>query len=301
MSIINDDPAAQAAADMSRGVEPIISGTPIPITVHKEEDSGPSMPEGGLKPLNNPTPHIDIEEALADDTPGTASFEGPKQEHDFSDFSSDFIEAPIDDIADDATEEKAAGKPIDIVDETPEAEDLINDNSEGAEAETETIAQEETQPEPKEEKEEVKVEPITPIEPIAPIEPITPIEPIAPIKPVAPIEPVSPTKHVNENADIEINAEHACDESNEDFFRATREKIINLRRERNECIVSADKKEDELTTIERYNSQYEITGAFDKIDRESVEKLRNEIRDIRAQADAKDRAIRSALKLVRAM
>ena len=295
MSIINDDPAAQAAADMSRGVEPIISGTPIPITVHKEEDTGPSMPEGGLKPLNDPTPHIDIEEALADDTPGTASFEGPKQEHDLSDFGSDFIEAPIDDIVDDETEEKVAGKPIDIVDETPEAEDLINDNSEGAEAETETIAQAETQPEPKEEKEEVKMEPI------APIEPITPIEPIAPIEPVTPIEPVSPAKHMNESADININAEHACDESNEDFFRATREKITNLRRERNECIVSADKKEDELTTVERYNSQYEITGAFDKIDRESVEKLRTEIRDIRAQADAKDRAIRSALKLVRAM
>ena len=276
MSIINDDPAVQAAVDESRGVKPVITGTPIPITVQKVEDDSPSMPEGGLKPLSNPTPQIDIERALADDTPGTASFEGPKPEHDLSDFGSDFIEAPVEELEEEATEEtveEPAGKSIDIVDRTPEAEDLIgSDEIE----ETNTNATEET----KEEAEENKMEPI---------------------EPIAPIEPVKPIQHINDNLDINIDAEHAYEESNEEFFRATREKISNLRRERNECIVSADKKEDELTTIERRNSQYEIAGEFDKIDRESIDALRNEIRDIRGQADAKDRAIRSALKIIRAL
>ena len=294
MSIINDDPAVQAAADESRGVKPVITGTPIPITVHKVEDDSPSMPEGGLKPLSNPTPQIDIESALADDTPGTASFEGPKPEHDLSDFGSDFIEAPVEELEEEATEEtveEPTEKSIDIVDKTPEAEDLIG----GDEIEeTNTNATEEI----KEEAEENKMESI---EPIAPIEPITPIEPIAPIEPVKPAEPVKPIQHIGDNLDINIDTEHAYEESNEDFFRATREKISNLRRERNECIVSADKKEDELTTIERRNSQYEIAGEFNKIDHESVDTLRNEIRDIRSQADAKDRAIRSALKIIRAL
>ena len=289
MSIINDDPAVQAAVDESRGVKPVITGTPIPITVQKVEDDSPSMPEGGLKPLSNPTPQIDIESALADDTPGTASFEGPKPEHDLSDFGSDFIEAPVEELEEEATEEtveEPAGKSIDIVDRTPEAEDLIgSDEIE----ETNTNATEEIKEEAAEEN---KMEPI---------EPITPIEPIAPIEPVKPAEPVKPIQHINDNLDINIDAEHAYEESNEDFFRATRENIFNLRRERNECIVSADKKEDELTTIERRNSQYEIAGEFDKIDRESIDALRNEIRDIRGQADAKDRAIRSALKIIRAL
>lgn len=284
MSIINDDPAVQAAADESRGVKPVITGTPIPITVQKVEDDSPSMPEGGLKPLSNPTPQIDIESALADDTPGTASFEGPKPEHDLSDFGSDFIEAPVEELEEEATEEPA-GKSIDIVDKTPEAEDLIGSDEV---EETNTNTTEEI----KEEAEENKMEPI---------EPITPIEPIAPIEPVKPAEPVKPIQHIDNNLDINIDTEHAYEESNEDFFRATREKISNLRRERNECIVSADKKEDELTTIERRNSQYEIAGEFDKIDRESVDTLRNEIRDIRGQADAKDKAIRSALKIIRAL
>lgn len=282
MSIINDDPAVQAAADESRGVKPVITGTPIPITVQKVEDDSPSMPEGGLKPLSNPTPQIDIESALADDTPGTASFEGPKPEHDLSDFGSDFIEAPVEELEEEATEETAeepAGKSIDIVDKTPEAEDLIGSDEV---EETNTNATKEI----KEEAEENKMEPI---------------EPITPIEPIAPIEPVKPIQHINDNLDINIDAEHAYEESNEDFFRATREKISNLRRERNECIVSADKKEDELTTIERRNSQYEIAGEFDKIDRESVDALRNEIRNIRGQADAKDKAIRSALKIIRAL
>ena len=282
MSIINDDPAVQAAADESRGVKPVITGTPIPITVQKVEDDSPSMPEGGLKPLSNPTPQIDIESALADDTPGTASFEGPKPEHDLSDFGSDFIEAPVEELEEEATEETAeepAGKSIDIVDKTPEAEDLIGSDEV---EETNTNATEEI----KEEAEENKMEPI---------------EPITPIEPVKPAEPVKPIQHINDNLDINIDTEHAYEESNEDFFRATREKISNLRRERNECIVSADKKEDELTTIERRNSQYEIAGEFDKIDRESVDALRNEIRDIRGQADAKDKAIRSALKIIRAL
>lgn len=274
MSIINDDPAAQAAADESRGVESVIGGTPISITVRKEENDSPSMPEGGLKPLSEPAPQIDIDEALADDTPGTASFEGPKPVKDLSDFGSDFIEAPVDEEGDEAeeatesTEEKPAGKSIDIVDKTPEAEDLINGNTT---EETETEATEEAKEETKEEVEEIKMEPIAPVQ------------------------------HNDEPVNINIDAEHAYEESNEDFFRATREKIVNLRKERNECIVAADKKEDELTNIERYNSQYEIAGAFDKIDRAGVENLRNEIRDLHTQADAKDKAIRSALKIIRAL
>lgn len=297
MSIINDDPNAQAAADESRGIAPVIGGNPIPINVRKEGDDTPSMPEGGLKPLSKPTQiNIDIDAALADDTPGTASFEGPKEQKDLSDFSEigDFIETPVDDIQEEVAPEaepevapeteKPAGKSIDIVDKTPEAEDLFSgDNEEVVE---EKVAEEE------------KVEPIAPVEPV---EPVAPIEPIAPIEPVEPVAPVAPIEHNVASAEINIDAEHAYEEANEDFFRATREKISNLRRERNECIVAADKKEDELTTIERLNSQYEIAGAFEKIDREHVDSLRNEIRDLRGQADTKDKAIRSSLKIIRAL
>jgi len=287
MSIINDDPNAQAAADESRGIAPVIGGNPIPINVRKEGDDTPSMPEGGLKPLSKPTQiNIDIDAALADDTPGTASFEGPKEQKDLSDFSEigDFIETPVDDMPEEVAPEteKPAGKSIDIVDKTPEAEDLFNgDNEEVVE---EKVAEEE------------KVEPIAPVEPV---EPVAPIEPIAPIEPVEPVTPVAPIEHNVASAEINIDAEHAYEEANEDFFRATREKISNLRKERNECIVAADKKEDELTTIERLNSQYEIAGAFEKIDCGHADSLRNEIRDLRSQAGAKDRAIHSSLKIIR--
>ena len=237
---MNDDPSLQAVADANRDAEAAINDNSVPITV-RTSNNNESTPEGGFRPI--------------------------------ADAGADFIEAPVDDTV----EEKPASKSINIVDQTPEAEDLIN----GAPAE----AAESTEPiEPikdeNETKEEEKVE----------IKPIEPVEPIAPVMP----------SHIN-NADINIDAEHAYEESNEDFFRSTREKISNLRKERNECIVSADKKEDELTSIERYNSQYEIAGVFDKIDRERVESLRNEIRDIRAQADAKDKAIRAALKIIRTM
>ena len=290
MSIINDDPNAQAAADESRGIAPVIGGNPISITVRKEEDDGPSMPEGGLKPLPKPEPiSIDIDAALADDTPGTASFEGPKEQRDLSDFSElgDFIETPVDDIPEEVAPEteKPAGKSIDIVDKTPEAEDLFNgDNEEVVE---EKVVEEE------------KMEPIAPVEPVEPVAPIEPIAPIEPVEPAAPVPPVAPIEHNAESVEINIDAEHAYDKANEDFFRATREKISNLRRERNECIVAADKKEDELITVERLNSQYEIAGAFEKIDCEHTDNLLNEIRDLRSQACAKDRAIRSSLKIIR--
>lgn len=237
---MNDDPSLQAVADANREAEAAINDNSIPITV-RTSNNNESTPEGDFKPL--------------------------------ADAGADFIEAPVDD----AVEEKPAGKSINIVDQTPEAEDLIN----GAPAEA---------AEP--------VEPITPIENENETKEEEKVE-IKPIEPVEPIAPVMPS-HAN-NADINIDAEHAYEESNEDFFRSTREKISNLRKERNECIVSADKKEDELTNVERYNSQYEIAGAFDKIDRERVESLRNEIRDIRAQADTKDKAIRAALKIIRTM
>lgn len=237
---MNDDPSLQAVADANREAEAAINDNSIPITV-RTSNNNESTPEGDFKPL--------------------------------ADAGADFIEAPVDD----AVEEKPAGKSINIVDQTPEAEDLIN----GAQAEA---------AEP--------VEPITPIENENETKEEEKVE-IKPIEPVEPIAPVMPS-HAN-NADINIDAEHAYEESNEDFFRSTREKISNLRKERNECIVSADKKEDELTNVERYNSQYEIAGAFDKIDRERVESLRNEIRNIRAQADAKDKAIRAALKIIRTM
>lgn len=237
---MNDDPSLQAVADANREAEAAINDNSVPITV-RTSNNNESTPEGDFKPL--------------------------------ADAGADFIEAPVDD----AVEGKPAGKSINIVDQTPEAEDLIN----GAQAEA---------AEP--------VEPITPIENENETKEEEKVE-IKPIEPVEPIAPVMPS-HAN-NADINIDAEHAYEESNEDFFRSTREKISNLRKERNECIVSADKKEDELTNVERYNSQYEIAGAFDKIDRERVESLRNEIRDIRAQADAKDKAIRAALKIIRTM
>lgn len=194
----------------------------------------------------------------------------------------DFIEAPVE-----SDEEKPAGKSINIVDQTPEAEDLINGVADNNETE---ITEE-------------KVEPMNNIKPIAPVEQLESVAPVEQVEQVAPVEPVAPVmlSHNDEAAEINIDAEHAFEESNEDFFRTTREKIANLRKARNENIVSADKKEDELTTIERYNSQYEITGALDKIDRERVETLRNEIRDLRADADAKDKAIRASLKIIRTL
>ena len=240
---MNDDPSLQAVADANREAEAAINDNSVPITV-RTSNNNESTPEGDFKPL--------------------------------ADAGADFIEAPVDN----AVEEKPAGKSINIVDQTPEAEDLIN----GAPAEAAEAAE--------------PVEPITPIENENETKEEEKVE-VKPIEPVEPIAPVMPS-HAN-NADINIDAEHAYEESNEDFFRNTREKISNLRKERNECIVSADKKEDELTNVERYNSQYEIAGAFDKIDRERVESLRNEIRDIRAQADAKDKAIRAALKIIRTM
>ena len=271
MSIINDDPNVQASADASRGIAPIVSGNPIQINVRKEESDGPSMPEGGLKPLSEPKEPVDIEGALADNTPGTASFEGPKVEKDLSDFSqidpvADFIEAPVEELQEapkqeEQPAEKPAGKSIDIVDKTPEAEDLINGpdtNNENTDNNNEVVEENHVELQvPSEQNQEAPV--------------------------------------VN-NTDFNIDPEHAFEESNEDFFRMTREKIANLRKERNECTVAADKKEDELVTVQRYNSQYEVAGAYDKVDRERVESLRNEIRDLRAQAEGKDKVLRSALK-----
>ena len=245
MSIINDDPNAQADADAERGIAPVIGGTPKPISVQKiDSDDSPSMPKGGLKPLHEHDFQVDVDKALADDTPGTASFDGPR-DNKFVDFS-DFIEAPIDDTPEE-TETKEE-KSINIVDETPEAENLIDDAEEPAE----------------EPKEEPKAEP-------------------------------------KNDGDLKIDPEHAVEEANEDFFRALNERVAKLRRERNELIVQADKKEDEMTMIERYNSQYDLLGEFDKIERDRVESLRNEVRDLREQSKKKDHSIRSILKTIRTM
>ena len=110
------------------------------------------------------------------------------------------------------------GKSIDIVDQTPEAEDLIN------------------------------AEPIEVNQP----------EPEAPVDPEYHEEPKTndePKSYEEPKGEINIDPERACEVENQEFFDIMREKLSNMRRERNECIVQIDKKKDEITFIERRNLQ----------------------------------------------
>lgn len=144
------------------------------------------------------------------------------------------------------------GKSIDIVDQTPEAEDLIN---------AEPI--EVNQPEPE--------------------------------------APVEPEYHEEPKGEINIDPERACEVENQEFFDIMREKLSNMRRERNECIVQIDKKQDEITIIERRNLQYEVAGTPEKVERGRIEQLEAEISEIREQVAAKDRIIHGVLRTLRTL
>ena len=156
------------------------------------------------------------------------------------------------------------GKSIDIVDQTPEAEDLIN------------------------------AEPIEANQP----------EPEAPAEPEYHEEPKTydePKSHEEPKGEINIDPERACEVENQEFFDIMREKLSNLRRERNECIVQIDKKQDEITIIERRNLQYEVAGTPEKVERGHIEQLEAEISDIREQVAAKDRIIHGVLRTLRTL
>ena len=281
MSFFNNNQNTQTAVNQNNIASEPAKSNVIPITV-RTNDSNSSMPAGGLKPLNEERKTINIDAALADDTPGTADFSSANQQQSTPDFSQldvdtgiDFIETPVDKLSEteqgSSEGEKPAEKAINIVDKTPEAENLIDETPTMDAPTMDTSA------------------PKTPVD-LAPES--TPLE--APAETPKETEPHKAPK-------LDIDAEHAFDDTNEDLFHTTREKITNLRKERNELIASVDEKEDELTALERLNSQYEIAGEYEKINYSDIDKLRNEIRDIRTQAETKERALRSALKLIRAM
>jgi hypothetical protein len=294
MSFFNNNQNTQTAVNQNNIASEPAKSNVIPITV-RTNDSNSSMPAGGLKPLNEERKTINIDAALTDDTPGTADFSSANQQQSTPDFSQldvdtgiDFIETPVDKLSEteqgSSEGEKPAEKAINIVDKTPEAENLIDETPTMDAPTMDTSA------------------PKTPVD-LAPES--TPLEapaetPSLPKQPEAPAETPKETE-LHKAPKLDIDAEHAFDDANEDLFHTTREKITNLRKERNELIASVDEKEDELTALERLNSQYEIAGEYEKISYSDIDKLRNEIRDIRTQAETKERALRSALKLIRAM
>ena len=179
--------------------------------------------------------------------------------------------------------QKNSGKSIDIVDKTPEAEDLING------AEVEDYAEDyidygegEEQSEPEATTEEAET---------------------APEKPEAPKE--EPKEEEKEEIIMEepakFDAEHAFDPGNDEYFRITREKLASLRRERNETIVKIDKAEDELTALERENSQFASSGNYDKVNRDRANELRKEIRELHNVIFSKNHTINTLLGVLRAL
>ena len=151
------------------------------------------------------------------------------------------------------------GKSINIIDQTPEAEDLIN----GAPVSDEVQTIEQLEQIIKEQHNEEEKPMDRPEPPVAP----------------------------KEEIEINVDPEHAYNDSDEDFFRTTREKLSSLRKERNELIVQMDKKEDELTRIERVNTQYVNHSLFHKIDHEEADRLRHEIHEIHNAISSKNRTI----------
>lgn len=161
----------------------------------------------------------------------------------------------------------AAPISINIVDQTPDAEDLINGPDANDDAATENIENVE---------EEKKMD----------------------IPEPRPVERPFPPK---EDTTITIDPEHAYEESNEDYFRTTREKLASMRRERNELIVQMDKKEDELTGIERENTQYANRGIFEKINHERADQLHREIHDLRNAIMSKNRTVETLSGVIRTL
>lgn len=179
--------------------------------------------------------------------------------------------------------QKNSGKSIDIVDKTPEAEDLIN----GAEVEDYSgdyidYGEGEKQSEPEATPEEAET---------------------APEKPEAPKE--EPKEEEKEEIVMKepakFDAEHAFDPGNDEYFRITREKLASLRRERNETIVKIDKAEDELTALERENSQFASSGNYDKVNRDRANELRKEIRELHNVIFSKNHTINTLLGVLRAL
>jgi catalase len=151
------------------------------------------------------------------------------------------------------------GKSINIIDQTPEAEDLINGTP--AIDEAQTIEELERIVKTQKNQEEEHME--------------RPEPPFA----------------KREDIEINVDPEHAFNESDEDYFHTTREKLSSLRKERNELIVKMDKKEDELTNVERKNAQYVDRGVFDKVDHETADNLHREIHELRNTIMSKNRTI----------
>lgn len=183
-----------------------------------------------------------------------------------------------------------ASKSIDIIDQTPEAENLIGGAMDDSVLAQDPVAEAEAA-EPVVAEAPAEVAPVeAPVEPVA--EPAA-AEPVI-TEPVVAEEPrveAPKAETPKANVDIKADPEHAFDESNEEYFKVTREKLMNLRRERNETIVQLDKKEDELTLIERENNQYANRGIFEKIEHKKADELRNEIYNLHSAINSKDRTI----------
>ena len=114
MSIINDDPNAQREADANRGIPQIVNAPAATPEVKKiEVEDGLTMPKEGLKPLHEQK-YVDIDAALADDTPGTAHFDStPAEDVDFS----KYMESPVEtnDSQDTSANKKDADTAIDFI------------------------------------------------------------------------------------------------------------------------------------------------------------------------------------------
>ena len=186
--------------------------------------------------------------------------------------ATDFIETPVDNTV--AAEPVLGEKSINIIDETPEAEDLITNAP---------------QPEP-------ATEPVPAAGPEPAIEP-TPVAEPAPMA-----EPVpAPVKDDKDKPEIHFDPDHASDPENEALFNALREKLVVLRRERNELIAQIDKVEDELTNSERTKSRYEVAGEYSYADYDRSNVLSDDIRKLDLQCRIKERSIHSILGLLRTL
>jgi hypothetical protein len=247
MSIINDDPNAQREADANRGIPQIVNAPAATPEVKKiEVEDGLTMPKEGLKPLHEQK-HVDIDAALADDTPGTAHFDStPAEDVDFS----KYMESPVEtsDSQDTPANEKDADTAIDFI-ETP----IETKKNKKEPQKDDKQADSATKP-----KDETVV--------AMPVQKKTERE-----------ETMQDNDTQTENNEIEVNPEQAFDESNQELFGIIRARIGALRSERDELNKKIDSLEDSLIELQRKNARYNADEKFDLIDNKREGELLDEI------------------------
>lgn len=260
MSIINDDPNMQRMADTRRGISQIVNSAP---SVKKiEVDDGPSMPKEGLKPLHEQKA-IDIDAALADNTPGTAHFDNsPAEEVDFSKYME----------KSDNRQESAQEQP---------SEKALNVDEDDALDFIET---------PIEDKKAMKKESQTAKNTAT--KELSPLESSSRLSRNTKKEDITMSNSDNDKTDdITIDPERAFDESNQELFGVIHARINSLRSERDELIKRIDELEDRLIELQRKNTYYVSVEKYELIDDDEHGKLLDEMNKLTRDLNYKNRLI----------